>query len=169
LTLPFKNTADAGYRITEHTCHRMMLSSTDGTSTGAIACGTYPLDDAFGRSSVWLFLAKMAGRPITVAGRLFTETCPMVDPDNGDSRIVTIPRWAARILPASGTDCHAQLRAGDENNPPVLAVQAHRQEIDRSPLYRSMRLALTEYDSPRLISLAAICWHPSLFTTAELI
>jgi hypothetical protein len=107
LTLPFKNTADAGYRITEHTCHRMMLSLTDGTSTGAIACGTYPLDDAFGRSSVWLFLAKMAGRPITVAGRLFTETRPMVDPDNGDSRIVTIPRWAAGILPASGTDCHA--------------------------------------------------------------
>jgi hypothetical protein len=85
----------------------MMLSSTDGTSTGAIACGTYPLDDAFGRSSVWLFLAKMAGRPITVAGRLFIETRPMVDPDNGDSCIVTIPRWAARILPASGTDCHA--------------------------------------------------------------
>jgi hypothetical protein len=49
----------------------------------------------------------MAGRPITVASRLFTENRPMVDPDNGDSRIVTIPRWAARILPASGTDCHA--------------------------------------------------------------
>jgi hypothetical protein len=85
----------------------MTPSSTDGTSTGAIACGTYPLDDAFGRSSVWLFLAKMAGQPITVAGRLFTETRPMVDPDNGHSRIVTIPRWAAGILPASCTDCHA--------------------------------------------------------------
>jgi hypothetical protein len=49
----------------------------------------------------------MAGRPITVASRLFTENRPMVDPDNGDSRIVTIPRWAAGILPASGTDCQA--------------------------------------------------------------
>jgi hypothetical protein len=70
----------------------------------------------------------MAGQPITVAGRLFTETRPMVDPDNDDSRIVTIPRWAARILPASGTDCHA------ERFDPVTKINHsvwHLERIDR--------------------------------------
>lgn len=64
-----------------------------------------------GAYSTGVFLASPADKPMTVVGRGSTDTAPVgvADPDNGPNRVVTIPRWPAEVLPASGSDGHADI------------------------------------------------------------
>ena len=66
---------------------------------------------ASGGYSTGVFLASPTDKPMTVVGRGSTQTAivGVADPDNGASRIITIPRWPAGVLPASGTDGHADI------------------------------------------------------------
>jgi len=38
-----------------------------------------------------------------------TVTVGVLDPDTGGNRVITIPRWPANVVPASGTDGHADI------------------------------------------------------------
>lgn len=66
---------------------------------------------ASGGYSTGVFLASPTDKPMTVVGRRSTDsaTVGVADPDNGDSRVITIPRWPAGVLPAAGTDGHADI------------------------------------------------------------
>lgn len=64
-----------------------------------------------GAYSTGVFLASASDKPMTVVGRGTSDTATVgvADPDNGARRVITIPRWPADILPASGTDGHADI------------------------------------------------------------
>jgi hypothetical protein len=66
---------------------------------------------ASGAYSTGIFLASATDRPMTVVGRGSTESAPVgvADPDFGARRMITIPRWPADVLPASGSDGHADI------------------------------------------------------------
>lgn len=66
---------------------------------------------ASGAYSTGVFLASPTDKAMTVvgSGSNKTATVGVADPDNGTSRVITIPRWPASVLPASGTDGHADI------------------------------------------------------------
>lgn len=69
---------------------------------------------ASGAYSTGVFLAGQndtTAKPMTVYGLGTTAavTVGVADPDIGGSRVITIPRWPADVLPASGTDGHADI------------------------------------------------------------
>ncbi|MEW7847165.1 Atrophin-1 multi-domain protein [Massilia aurea] len=66
---------------------------------------------ASGGYSTGVFLAAATDPPVTVIGSRSTDTktVGVADPDNGASRLITIPRWPAGVLPAVGTDGHADI------------------------------------------------------------
>lgn len=66
---------------------------------------------ASGAYSTGVFLASSTDKPMTVVGSDSTSTATLGvnDPDSGASRVITIPRWPADVLPASGTDGHADI------------------------------------------------------------
>lgn len=66
---------------------------------------------ASGAYSTGVFLAAATDQPMTVIGRTSTATTTtgVADPDVGGSHVVTIPRWPAGVLPATGTDGHADI------------------------------------------------------------
>lgn len=66
---------------------------------------------ASGAYSTGVFLASTSDKPMTVVGRGSTDTATVgvADPENGANRVITIPRWPAGVLPASGTDGHADI------------------------------------------------------------
>jgi hypothetical protein len=66
---------------------------------------------ASGAYSTGVFLAAATDQPMTVVGRgsTATTTLGVSDPDNGGSHVVTIPRWPAGVLPAFGSDGHADI------------------------------------------------------------
>jgi len=80
-------------------------------SAYAIPKNIYFPSIATGAYSTGVFLASATDRPMTVVGRGSTDTTTVgvADPDSGGSRVITIPRWPAGVLPASGTDGHADI------------------------------------------------------------
>jgi hypothetical protein len=64
-----------------------------------------------GAYSTGVFLASATDQPMTVTGpgSTATWTAGVSDPDIGGSRVITIPRWPAGVLPASGSDGHADI------------------------------------------------------------
>ena len=64
-----------------------------------------------GAYSTGVFLAASTDQAMTVVGTgsTATTTVGVADPDSGGSRVVTIPRWPADVLPATGTDGHADI------------------------------------------------------------
>jgi hypothetical protein len=79
--------------------------------TFEIPKSTYFPTIASGAYSTGVFLAAATDQPMTVVGRRSTATATVgvADPDSGASHVVTIPRWPAGVLPASGTDGHADI------------------------------------------------------------
>jgi len=66
---------------------------------------------ASGAYSTGVFLATATDAPMTVVGpgSTATNTVGVADPDSGSNRVITLPRWPASVLPASGTDGHADI------------------------------------------------------------
>ncbi|MCS0709791.1 Atrophin-1 multi-domain protein [Massilia aurea] len=66
---------------------------------------------ASGAYSTGVFLAAATDSPMTVVGTGSTETntVGVADPDSGTKRVITLPRWPATVLPASGSDGHADI------------------------------------------------------------
>jgi len=66
---------------------------------------------ASGAYSTGVFLAAATDSPMTVVGpgSTATNTVGVADPDSGGNRVITLPRWPAAVLPASGTDGHADI------------------------------------------------------------
>jgi hypothetical protein len=64
-----------------------------------------------GAYSTGVFLASSTDQPMTVIGpgSSATWTAGVSDPDIGGSRVITIPHWPAGVLPASGSDGHADI------------------------------------------------------------
>jgi len=64
-----------------------------------------------GAYSTGVFLASATDQAMTVVGTGSTATTVtgVADPDSGGSHVVTIARWPAGVLPASGTDGHADI------------------------------------------------------------
>jgi hypothetical protein len=64
-----------------------------------------------GAYSTGVFLASSTDQPMTVIGpgSTTTWTAGVTDPDIGGSRVITIPHWPAGVLPASGSDGHADI------------------------------------------------------------
>ncbi|MEF9929961.1 MAG: Atrophin-1 multi-domain protein [Massilia sp.] len=64
-----------------------------------------------GAYSTGVFLASSSDKPMTVVGRGSSDTATntVSDPDNGAARVITLPRWPAGVLPATGTDGHADI------------------------------------------------------------
>lgn len=64
-----------------------------------------------GAYSTGVFLASATDQPMTVVGNGSTDTTTVgvSDPDTAGSRVITIPRWPAGVLPASGSDGHADI------------------------------------------------------------
>jgi hypothetical protein len=64
-----------------------------------------------GAYSTGVFLASSTDKPMTVVGPTSTGTVTVgvLDPDTGGNRVITIPRWPANVVPASGTDGHADI------------------------------------------------------------
>jgi hypothetical protein len=64
-----------------------------------------------GAYSTGVFLAAATDQPMTVVGTSSTATTTtgVADPDSGGARVITIPRWPAGVLPASGSDGHADI------------------------------------------------------------
>jgi len=64
-----------------------------------------------GAYSTGVFLASPSDRPMTVIGRSSKEAgiAGVADPESGASRVITIPRWPAGVLAATGTDGHADI------------------------------------------------------------
>jgi hypothetical protein len=64
-----------------------------------------------GAYSTGVFLASSTDLPMTVvgSGSTATTTNGVSDPDTAGSRVITIPRWPAGVLPASGSDGHADI------------------------------------------------------------
>ena len=66
---------------------------------------------ASGAYSTGVFLAAATDSPMTVVGpgSTATNTVGVADPDSGTNRVITLPRWPATVLPASGSDGHADI------------------------------------------------------------
>jgi hypothetical protein len=66
---------------------------------------------ASGGYSTGVFLASATDAPMTIVGpgSTATKTVGVADPDSGTNRVITLPRWPAAVLPASGTDGHADI------------------------------------------------------------
>ena len=66
---------------------------------------------ASGAYSTGVFLAAATDSPMTVVGpgSTATNTVGVADPDSGGNRVINLPRWPAGVLPASGTDGHADI------------------------------------------------------------
>lgn len=66
---------------------------------------------ASGAYSTGMFLAAATDQPMTVVGTASTGTTTVgvADPDSGGSHVVTIPRWPAGVIPATGSDGHADI------------------------------------------------------------
>jgi len=66
---------------------------------------------ASGAYSTGVFLASATDAPMTVVGpgSTATNTVGVADPDSGTNRVITLPRWPAAVLPASGSDGHADI------------------------------------------------------------
>jgi len=66
---------------------------------------------ASGAYSTGVFLASATDAPMTIVGpgSTATNTVGVADPDTGTNRVITLPRWPAAVLPASGTDGHADI------------------------------------------------------------
>lgn len=64
-----------------------------------------------GAYSTGVFLASSTDLPMTVVGSGSTATATngVSDPDSAGSHVITIPRWPAGVLPASGSDGHADI------------------------------------------------------------
>jgi len=64
-----------------------------------------------GAYSTGVFVASSTDGPMTVVAPTSTDTATVgvSDPDSGMNRVITIPRWPASVLPASGTDGHADI------------------------------------------------------------
>ena len=60
---------------------------------------------ASGAYSTGVFLASATDAPMTIVGpgSTATSTVGVADPDSGTNRVITLPRWPAAVLPASGT------------------------------------------------------------------
>lgn len=80
-------------------------------STYVIPTSTYFPSIASGAYSTGVFLASATDKPMTVYGATTTATTTtgVSDPDSGVSRVITVPRWPANVLPATGTDGHADI------------------------------------------------------------
>lgn len=63
------------------------------------------IDD--GAYSVKVFMAKAGDASMTVVGK--AGTSGVGDPDTGNFRTITIPRWPADVAPATGEDGHAEI------------------------------------------------------------
>jgi hypothetical protein len=79
--------------------------------TFVIPKSTYFPSIGSGAYSTGVFLASSTDGPMTVVAPSSTDltTVGVSDPDTGASRVITIPRWPAGVLPASGTDGHADI------------------------------------------------------------
>jgi hypothetical protein len=79
--------------------------------TFVIPKSTYFPCIASGAYSTGVFLASSTDGPMTVVGPTSTDTVTVgvSDPDTGANRVITIPHWPAGVLPASGTDGHADI------------------------------------------------------------
>jgi hypothetical protein len=79
--------------------------------TFVIPKSTYFPSIASGAYSTGVFLASSTDKPMTVVGPGSTDTTTkrVADPDTGTWRVITIPRWPADVLPALGTDGHADI------------------------------------------------------------
>jgi hypothetical protein len=79
--------------------------------TFVIPKSTYFPSIASGAYSTGVFLASYTDKPMTVVGPTSTATTTVgvSDPDTGANRVITIPHWPAGVLPASGTDGHADI------------------------------------------------------------
>lgn len=79
--------------------------------TFVIPSSTYFPSIAAGGYSTGVFLAAATDLPMTIVGPASTATVTagVADPDSGGSRVITIPHWPAGVLPASGTDGHADI------------------------------------------------------------
>jgi len=80
-------------------------------STYVIPKNIYFPTIASGAYSTGVFLASANDKPMTIVGLGSTDTTTagVADPDLGGSRVITIPRWPADVLPATGTDGHADI------------------------------------------------------------
>jgi hypothetical protein len=62
---------------------------------------------ASGGYSTGVFLASKTDGPVTIYGR--DGVSGVWNPDAEESRVITLPRWPAGVLPAAGTDGHADV------------------------------------------------------------
>ena len=79
--------------------------------TFVIPKSSYSPTVASGAYSTGVFLASTTDKPMTIVGpgSTATHTVGVADPDSTGNRVITIPRWPAGVLPASGTDGHADI------------------------------------------------------------
>lgn len=79
--------------------------------TFVIPTSSYFPTIASGAYSTGVFLASVSDQPMTVIGPASTATTTVgvADPDTTGSRVITIPRWPAGVLPATGADGHADI------------------------------------------------------------
>lgn len=68
---------------------------------------TYFPSVSSGAYSTGVFLASENDKPVTIIGP--NDTTSVADPDFGGSRFIAIPRWPANVIPATGTDGHADI------------------------------------------------------------
>lgn len=80
-------------------------------STYVIPTSSYFPSIASGTYSTGVFLAAATDKAMTVYGptTTATTTAGVSDPDSGNSRPITVPRWPANVLPATGADGHADI------------------------------------------------------------
>ena len=66
---------------------------------------------AEGAYSTGVFTASATDKPMTIVGSSSSTTAVVgvADPDVGGARVIEIPRWPAGVVPASGTDGHADI------------------------------------------------------------
>jgi hypothetical protein len=62
---------------------------------------------ADGAYSVGVFMARASDGPMTIYGK--AGTAGVGDPDTGKFHNITIPRWPANVVPATGEDGHAEV------------------------------------------------------------
>ena len=60
-----------------------------------------------GAYSVGVFMARASDGPMTIYGK--PGTAGVGDPDTGQYHDITIPRWPANVVPATGEDGHAEV------------------------------------------------------------
>jgi len=80
-------------------------------STNVIPKSSYFPIIAEGAYSTGVFVASATDKPMTVVGLDSNAFAVegVADPDVGGARVIEIPRWPAGVVPASGTDGHADI------------------------------------------------------------